>query len=87
MNLFEEDYVMTISDLKGFNQLDACAQHTLKSICFSLWVKGVQRAQMAQAEGAMFKLATAMVEETVSLMHSSKAINEAIAEAAKESMQ
>jgi hypothetical protein len=70
MNFFEEDFNLLLSNMGGgFSLLNEEAQLTLRAVAFSMWVKGIQRAQSAQAEGGMFKLAASMIEETVNLMH------------------
>jgi hypothetical protein len=84
MNLFEQDFVMTTASMSGYKELDGCAQHALRSLCFSLWVKGVQRAQMSYCEGGLLRLAETLMDETRILVDAQKALTEAIEEAAQQ---
>jgi hypothetical protein len=75
MNMFEEDFALLRSKLEGYEQLSEEAQLTLRAAAFAMWVHGVQRAQRAQAEGGMLKLAETMIQETMHLMQAENKVS------------
>lgn len=65
--MFEEDFGQLRSKLEGYEMLSKEAQLTLRAAAFAMWVHGVQRAQQAQSEGGMLKLAASLIQETMNL--------------------